>query len=280
MANKVQIAVMMAVHGRIELTLHAIYNIEKLILDVTGTLPEIFTVCSDPDEFQELKDAGCTVAQCPNEPLNEKHNTLLNLAMQGAEWTHLLHLGSDNFITKHYLKKIIEAAKEGHNIIGSPSLSVIRPNQNKAVYYKYVMNALKVIGAGRLFSREVLENTMAYPHECTRVYYSFRRGDIVNIPKGMDYKGPFVQVSEEKTRYILWPYEANNGLDMQSMGVMANYSDVHVLDFEIPQIMDVKVNNSNITTWDRVYSPKNEVDYQNELARFGLNFLMNEAKES
>ena len=273
MALPVKISVMMAVHGRIELTLQCIYHIEEIILDATGSLPEIFTACSTDDEERELKDAGCTVVKCDNFPVSEKHNKMLNLAMGGAEWTHILHLGSDNFITKLYLKKIMQAARSGHDIIGTPELSVIRPNVQKAIHFKYINNKLKVLGAGRLFSRKVLENTISYPHKCTRTYYSFRTGDIVNVPKGLKTGIPLKQISDVKQDYILWPHAANNGLDLQSMALLENYAETHVISFPEPQVLDVKVNDENITQWARLYDPRKEVSYPLELERFNIDFL-------
>lgn len=271
MKNQIHIAVMMAVHGRIELTLQSIFHIEELILDLTGKLPEVFTACSTDDEERELKDAGCTVVKCDNFPVSEKHNQMLNLAMGGAEWTHILHLGSDNFVTKLYLKKIIQAAKDGHAIIGTPNLSVIRPNQKRAVHFSYINGPNGIMGAGRLFSRELLNKTMAYEHKCTRHFYSFRKGDIGVLPEG--FSGPFDQIDDKPIRYILWPFEANIGLDTMSQRVLSQHKTTHAIHFKEPQVLDVKVNDTNITKWEHLYDPKREVDYQNELERFAIDFL-------
>ena len=266
-----KIAVIMAVHDRIELTCVAIDHLQRVTKQITGKAAPIYCAYTKESDGEGLRSAGiprdCMV-KVANDPVSEKHNDLLNLAMADKSWTHLLHMGSDNFILPSYLKQIIEAAKQGAELIGTPNLAVIRPNISKAVHFNYNKTTSGIMGAGRLFSRELLKRTLAYPHRCTRTYYNWRKNDICDFPIGID--GPFIQISDVPTRFVLWPFAANKGLDNMSMKLLKNWSKTTVIHCDPPAVLDVKLNDTNITSWGRLYDKRFEVNYDDEINRFKL----------
>lgn len=270
-----KIAVIMAVHGRIELASESLKKAKAVIKEVQKEEPLCFVAYSDDADFEALVKDGHsseTMLKADNSPLSGKNNAMLNLAMESKEeWTHLLLIGSDNFITKQYVKDLIKAAKEGSHVIGTSDLAVARPNREKACNYSYKFATGKMMGAGRLFSKDFLELTIGYPHIATRTYYSFRRDMPVLLPKGMDKAYPVRMESKTPEAYVLWPFAADSGLDNGCMTLVRTLTDkIHVLNYEVPQVLDVKIDQDNITPFDRLYDPAKEIDYSKTLKRFNV----------
>ena len=275
---KMRVGVLMAVQGRIELAAASIKHTVKTIKTATG-LKEVplFVAYSDEEDGSYLKAQGIeesSLVQVENDPLSAKNNAMLNLAMKAKGWTHLLLMGSDNFLTPSYISDLQEASKEGFDVIGTPSLAVVRPNSKKAVHHDYSLASGRIMGAGRLFSRKFLERCKGYPHTVKRTYYSFRRGEKVYLPKDVSQAVPVEPIAGRSKGFVLWPFAQNSGMDNSSMIIIKGLAnEVHAIEYDQPQVLDVKMNQDNITPWAVVYNPKNEVDYQETLERFNISDL-------
>lgn len=91
----------------------------------------------------------------PNEPISNKHQTLLNYALK-HDWDYMIQLGSDDFITEAGHLRIMAMMLEREGMFGFTSL----------YFWKWKSRDVKMIrtklvmGAGRCVRRDLIDNTI------------------------------------------------------------------------------------------------------------------------
>ncbi len=232
-------------------------------------------VCSTTEDYEyltgKLEVPEESVHRHINEPLSRKHNLMLGRAMQ-SDWDGLIHLGSDDLVSREYLQK-------------AERLDLQKPcfyALEELYFYQHKTGKIKrfasgKIGAGRVFSRELLlQETAAVKVTFQRPYYAHDRGETAYLPSALIDKVVHERKAaaivdegiKQSTKYILWLAKKNQGLDNESNRVLreAGY-EPEVLTFNYPQLIDVKSTDS-ITSWERIKAKSlGHLFYKEELAR-------------
>lgn len=144
--------VVIATHGRKEITTLNIKTLKD-----QSIIPQIVVVCSDQDEFRYYKELGVTVLLEPNRPLGRKWQIGVNIAYNmGAN--PLIIVGSDDLLSKGYIKRALEKLKEGFHFVGCTawySYDVKSMTTYQSIYTN--LNKDFPIGSGKVYSRLILD---------------------------------------------------------------------------------------------------------------------------
>lgn len=259
--NKIRIIT--CVEGRQNIVAGFLMQIEYLREKTGLELP--LTIAASEDEDIELItgskawDDACSVVQTPNNPLSEKHNKMLQGAMREKDWDVLLHLGSDDLVSAEYITHVANMEIEPNTIYGVDTIYFYNAAQMKM--RKFAYQGSRLIGAGRVFPRKVLELTKGKRYKYRRPYYGWLAGEEQYIPKGLQKKVVERSVAEpiakSKGKHVLWLDKRNNGLDNASGRVLAKLGvkEVNIgAEFNKPQLLDIKTRES-ITPWERIKAP-------------------------
>lgn len=161
-----RILVFACVYGRPRITEIFSMGIERLKNAGHDVVP--FTVCSADEDYDVCMSLSLNPVKAPNSPLGRKHNIGLEHAFS-KRFSHVLLMGSDNLISAEGLQMLIDANK---NHVGFRKMIAVDTATRKTLIHEYEPKT-RMIGAGRLVSREALEltsrRTLFYPrNEGTR----------------------------------------------------------------------------------------------------------------
>ena len=255
-----RIRVITCVQGREALTKAFIWQLQHIRAELGIDLP-LSVAVSEEEDKQLIEEVGltdkCNLVVTPNSPLSEKHNKVLQSAMREKDWDLLLHLGSDDIVSVEYVKALLEMEIEENTIYGVREIYFYNPAQEKMKKFAYIGDRL--IGAGRVFPRQVLELTKGKKWVYTRPYYGMVEGSEQYIPDGMTAKIKERKLANldtrSKAKHVLWVGRKNSGLDQESGRVLRELGVKEVCIenlFNKPQIIDIKLRGENITPWERI----------------------------
>lgn len=122
---------------------------------------DILVIGSDGNESESLcKDLGCHYLEHPNLPLKSKYNRRIDFFLEHTEYTHLLMLGSDDFIDPHAFNYIAKNCNL-YDIISWSDLWIYGTHEDELLYLSgYKKNSARVgepYAPGRCISRKVME---------------------------------------------------------------------------------------------------------------------------
>lgn len=143
----------MAVHGRREIL--------KQVIDHHAQTPWLkFAVCSTDEEVDYMNENGWYAYRHDNEPLGRKVDMGIKAALILPQWTHIIHIGSDDFLAPEFIERVKNydvdfAAVKDLYFVCSKTWKVVRHR------YAPKEKGKLFIGAGRILSRKAVEKTIA-----------------------------------------------------------------------------------------------------------------------
>jgi len=144
--------VVIATHERVDITTK---NINSLKLQ--HPTPKIVIVCSTQEELEYYKTLGVSVALEPNRPLGRKWQCGVNIA-RNLDANPLIIAGSDDILSKTFLRDSLRKILEGYELIGSTSWYTWDVKKDMYYYCRYqAANVDYPIGSGRVYSKELLK---------------------------------------------------------------------------------------------------------------------------
>jgi UDP-N-acetylglucosamine acyltransferase len=140
---------------RFDLFRKLVYHYNELGLD-------ILAIGSEGDVSRSVcEELGCAYVEHPNEPLGSKMNRRLDYFLEHPEYTHLLLVGSDDFIDKVLLDKIYELIPN-YDIISWSDLYYLDDISGEIRYSEGYKNSPtrrgEPIAPGRCLSRKVIHD--------------------------------------------------------------------------------------------------------------------------
>lgn len=219
------------------------------------------------------RDYGVQSIVYPNAPLGAKWNAAAKLALSDGNWTHLLIMGDDNALHSSAIDYIKDAS--GH-LFGFRSIHYVHPLSKRACLQEIPMGLPKVIGAGRVISREVF-NKCCLRAICRVIDmdYAARIGFSTQVlsltPMEAKYLRKVGGVVEQIDEGVeLFPDVCERRLDFNSDMIFAKFGYLYrQLWTPEPVVVDVKTG-YNMWTYSQVSTSKAEVDYESVLKRFKL----------
>lgn len=118
-------------------------------------------VVSTLDDAAICEEYGFEFVFTDNLPLGQKWNTGLKYALENITFDYLVQIGSDDLLDSHILESYEKVITAGIHHAGVQDLYFIDPSTRRAIKYRYSTQFLRLIGAGRIFSRAALERS--YP---------------------------------------------------------------------------------------------------------------------
>lgn len=168
-----KICIVTAVYGRHDLT--------KIVLDyyaqmqLTDGVVIPIAVGSEGKESERLcVGSGWGYIEYPNQPLSQKFNALFE-ATKAHDPDLVILTGSDDLISPKIVQYYINNVKPSHaNLVGLKDLYFYSISKDQTLYFGGYnslgyKNSPKSIGAGRCFTREVLERMKFRPWQAERV---------------------------------------------------------------------------------------------------------------
>ena len=134
-------------------------DITKIYLEGIKRLSKDFDidytfVSSEPEDTALLQELGYTTNVFENHPLSDKWQFGLNKALE-KKWDYLLIMGSDDLLSNEGLGLLLN---NSYSNKGFGDIMFYNSPTKEWAYMKY--EKARLIGAGRLISREAIENTM------------------------------------------------------------------------------------------------------------------------
>lgn len=201
-----------------------------------------FACVTHPDDEALCAEFGVEYAQSPNVP-SDKFNVALALAMSSSA-THFIVMGDDDLLSDAGLDLLIHYAEQGNHYCGFKTNGFYDLKTGKAMTHTQPFKCNKLIGAGRMMSRNAIVNTCRkITMDCKRDFDKHRQGDkIIVSPVVAEYlEGYGLAKSTGEHFESLWPAGMNKTLDFYSETklVMAGFTPVCVDDDRI-HVVDVK----------------------------------------
>lgn len=259
-----------AIQGREYLT-RLFFKHRDYLEEKTGKKLPITAVYSTDEDGELLEEignvngvSGDQFVQTENNPVSEKHNIGMTELIDKTEESHILHLGSDDLCSSEYIERIF---REEPDYAGLNGLHFADMVTRKALFYRYYKN--NIIGAGRIFSRIILNETIGNRYICKRPYYGFAKGQAYYCPQNVaSYlleKGVIEMDKSEALQCGLWCGMLDRGLDnLSSMTLrqMGFVPEIWESDPERVDIVDIK-SHTNITRFEILENQKDvkEMDY-------------------
>lgn len=113
-----------------------------------------FTVVSTPEDFDLCKKLDLHPFMAPNKPLGNKHNLGMAEALR-KPWNRLVISGSDDLYSSEGIELLLNADR---NHVGFRKMYAVNTACDQALYFEYEKNT-RIIGAGRLLTREAVESS-------------------------------------------------------------------------------------------------------------------------
>jgi hypothetical protein len=126
-------------------------NMNRLKIDV---LPAVSDTPTDKVCAKFLYKGVIDVFLKANNPLGEKWNAVVKVALEYPDWTHLLIIGDDDILSPCILPLIESNAH--HPFIGLSQMFMIEPQTKRAIRFHY--NTGVVLGSGRVLQRKIVED--------------------------------------------------------------------------------------------------------------------------
>ena len=197
-----KIAAIIAIHGREAITLKSVIRLRQQ----SHPLSQIILVGETPAERALAEMTDSTFIEHPNTPLGAKWQAGINY-VRSLGVDGILIIGSDDWLTPNWVKKMVSEAKRGYELIGKKSIYFLHfGNSDKKLlrwngYPEGDIRFGEPIGAGRVFMNELLNR--------------------------MDWQ--------------LFPAYLNGGLDKASYFLtLAHQGNIKIVEEEDVQAMDLK----------------------------------------
>ena len=214
---------------------------------------KLFMATTDQHEYEE---PWIIHAQHANNPLGEKWNAAVTLALADKSWKYALFLGDDDLISPQSLKQLMWAKQD---YVGVKKMGFIDPVKKRAVMGNYKFPCEKLFGAGKLLTRQALEDSslvvMFHSHrklwsnkikleKDNKIWLNVRQAKFLTAMGGG-------HIVPDTWKVELFAPDQNQGLDysMDSNLIQHNYhpKSVQVKD----PIVDVK-SRGNIWSFNRI----------------------------
>lgn len=116
---------------------------------------DVIIVGSEGILSKQLAD-GCHYVECENFPVSNKHNKGLEKAKE-LNAKGVILMGSDDLVSDSYFEFIEQFSEQTSELIGLKDLYFYSTKTKKLGYWKGYTSTSTTVGAGRYFSRAILE---------------------------------------------------------------------------------------------------------------------------
>jgi len=141
----------------------AIYNrhdLERLVIERLLKQSKKFgfevVVCGSEGTISEEVAEGCHYVEYMNFPVSDKHNYLLEKVRE-LDVDGVVMSGSDDIFNDEFFEYIYTLSPEEENVIGLKECFFYSTRLNQAGHWKGYKDGTQSVGAGRFFSKKVLE---------------------------------------------------------------------------------------------------------------------------
>lgn len=152
------------------------YVTDAFVSNMTGHGMQVLAAVSDDDSAECCYDSGISFFYYDNDPLSDKWNSIVEVSLNFAFWTHVIISGDDNLYSSDYVKRIEDVSSYDYAGIGS--YYAVDPIERRACHFKQSSFA---IGPGRMLSRKVVEDVVDNGG-------LFHKG----LSKGLDYSADMI----------------------------------------------------------------------------------------
>lgn len=181
----------------------------------------------------------------PNKPLGAKWNHALSLALADREIDKIMIMGDDDLISPSSVQMLMDS---GHEYCGTKSVTFIDALNMCAGTFTYQLTCDKLVGCGRIISRNAIEHAARFVDVVTSRNIRFNgetisKGSqlVMNVHQAAYMSGHrLLEIKRDSERIQLWDHQLNRGLDHSSDMhlVMNNHLPVAL---ELPDpILDIK----------------------------------------
>ena len=152
-----KIALLITTHKRPEITRICFDKVAEArgLYTALGFDLHPFIAVSDDENAELGYEFGFDRFYIPNEPISNKHQTLLNHALK-HDWSYMMQLGSDDFITEAGHLRIIANMLDRVEMFGFNSIYFWK---FQSIDVKTIRTTL-ISGAGRCVRRDLIDRTM------------------------------------------------------------------------------------------------------------------------
>lgn len=261
-----------------------------------GVECSVLAVISETESEVLLRRFGFGFVYSPNQPLGNKFNRGLTMALDAHDFDYLMLMGDDDLISVEAWSYYLPLMQSGMTYFGFHSIYFYSPAEAKAVAFDYRSTGPtnKLIGCGRMFHRSALE-AVAYqlPVTFNRPYTvagaNFAQGETVWLPV---YQAEYfikMGLAQPKgdVEVRLWNPTQQRGLDNESeVRLLLNGYMPFAIDTPRPMMTDVKTE-ANIWSFNNFISVGTHCSVGEATSFFGsaerellqLNFITKETLE-
>lgn len=264
-----RVLIYLATWQRIEITKICYKNLHRFIAANPCVSFQVMVVCSESEHIDLAKQNGFNCCLTENLPLGTKLNYGLQQAMD-MQWDYVMQIGSDDVLNPQLMQHYLPYMQHGHHIIGVTSCIYLDMASKQAKEFVYT-DPGKVIGAGRLISRQAIEVAAV----CYTIITSCQMSDgDIKIYRNQQYQMPSIKALSlinsghakpvnDKTTVKLWKPEANRALDHYSQKQLTA-AGFYPTCLQIPwMVFDLK---SETNIWSFADLPGQSVPYKKAAA--------------
>ena len=136
------------------------HDLEKIVIDRFKEQSkrfgfELIVAGSEGKSSQEIAN-GCHYIEIENYPLGRKHNALITKAKE-LDVDGVVLFGSDDIVSDSYFEFLLKFTPEESNLIGLSDLYFYSTKTKEIGLFKHWGMNKKTIGAGRFYSKAILE---------------------------------------------------------------------------------------------------------------------------
>jgi hypothetical protein len=181
----------------------------------------VFAGVSNGIDAKLVESAGHTAITSDNIQTGEKWNKTLEAAINHEEkFDAFLIMGDDDSLSDIGLFLLIDAMNLGHEYVGFKTNGYYELRTGNAMKHRYKHKIDKLIGAGRMISRNaVIKTCYSQTVKISRELRPYQTGQIVSvIPAVAEYLCGYSYAKREGDPVYsgLWPKPLRNGLDNAS----------------------------------------------------------------
>lgn len=266
-----KILIYLATWQRIDITKICYANLHIFIAQNPQFSFEVMVVCSETEHVVLAKQNGFNACITDNFPVGAKLNYGLQQALS-LQWDYILQIGSDDILNPLLMQHYLPYMQQQHHIIGINSCIYIDMAIKQAKQFTYP-EPDKVIGAGRIISREAIENaavcyTIVTTCQMSGPDYKIYRNTPIQLPAAKAnslIQSGHARVVNAETVANLWKPSANRALDHYSQKQLTA-AGFYPTCLQIPwMVFDLK-SETNIWAFDDL--PGEEVEYEK-----GMSFI-------